>query len=318
MANVLKNCIERAHTIVLLGHVHPDGDCVGSTLGLWNYLRENDPEKEVLVFLEEPQRKFSYLRGFDGILSEPDTSRKADLAVALDVSDHERLGNFAPLFDQAAERLNIDHHLTNPHFAENTVCEPKASSTCEVLYKLLDPEKISRETAECLYTGIVTDTGVFKYSQTSRKTMLIAGDLMEKGIDFGGIIDGAFYRKTWPQNQIMGLALTKAERRLGGKLILSVLTLQDLADFHAQQKDVDGIAEQLRLTDGAECSCLASETEPGVYKLSLRSVSKVDVAKIALLFGGGGHIRAAGCTVRRSPDEFFNIITEETAGQLSC
>ncbi len=318
MKNALMERIARAQTIALLGHVRPDGDCVGSTLGLWNYLRDNDPEKRTFLFLEAPQKKFSYLRGFDRILSSPEIPVRPDLAVALDVSDHDRLGDFAPVFDGAAVTFNIDHHMTNPRFAAETVCEPESSSACEVLYELLDPGKIGRETAECLYTGIVTDTGVFKYSQTSRRTMEIAGILMEKGIDFGGIIDGAFYRKTWPQNQIMGRALTKAERRLGGKLIVSVLTLQDLADFCAEKKDIDGIAEQMRLTDGAECSCLASETEPGVYKLSLRSVSRVNVAEIALLFGGGGHIRAAGCTVKGRPEEFLEVITRETAGQLSC
>ncbi len=319
MTNViLKKNIEAASSIVLLGHVRPDGDCVGSVLALYRYIRNSAPDKAVAVYLERPAEKFSGLSGFTDIITDPDTEKKAELAVALDVSDHDRLGAFAPLFDHAQATLNIDHHVTNPGFAAETVCVPEASSTCEVLFELIGEEAVDREIAACLYTGIITDTGVFKYAQTSARTMQIAGILMEKGIDFGEMIDSAYYRKTWTQNRILGKALVKSVRALGGRLIYSIITLEDKAEFGADSMDLDGIAEQLRLTEGAECAVLCGETEPGVFKLSLRSLEEVNVSEIALSYGGGGHIRAAGCTVPGRAEEIMEEICKRVEAQCSC
>lgn len=318
MNDMLLNWVKEAKSVVLLGHVRPDGDCVGSTLGLFHYLRTHMPEKEVRVYLERPLDKFSYLIHFDEIRNTPDPQFHADLAIALDVSDFDRLGGFSVLFTNAKRSLNIDHHVTNPHFAMETICFPERSSTCEVLYGLLEEEKIDRDTAACLYTGIISDSGVFKYEQTSAETMRIAGALMEKGIPFGEIIDRAYYRKTFVQNRIMGRALEKSELHLNGKLISSVIRLEDQAEYSATSMDLDGIAEQLRLTEGVECSLLAGETEPGVFKLSLRSIQKVNVAEIAAFYGGGGHIRAAGCTVKSKPEDVIREICRQVAEQLSC
>ena len=318
MKTVLKNKIRASKTIAVLGHINPDGDCVGSTLALYNYLKDTAPEKEVTVWLEKPPVKFSYLRGFEEIRTAPDRDFAPDLAVALDVSDKGRLGDFTALFENARDTLNIDHHVTNPGFAAETVCIPDASSACEVLFGLIDPEMISAETAACLYTGLVTDTGVFKYSSTSAETMRIAGLLMQKGIPFGEIVDRAFYRKTWPQTRILGKALCGAERTEDGKFIWTVVTFREKEAFGAQSSDMDGIAEQMRLTEGAECSCLASERIPGQWKLSFRSSDRMDVAVIAAAFGGGGHIHAAGCTITgRKPEEFMPEVLKLVREQIS-
>lgn len=316
MNTILLERVREARSIAILGHVRPDGDCTGAALALLNYLRVNAPEKTARVFLERPPEKFAFLPGFREIIQEPESSFAADLAIAPDVSDRGRLGDFAPLFDRAKRSFNVDHHVTNPHYADDTVCLPEASSSCEVLFGLLDPEKIDRETAACLYTGIIADSGVFKYAQTSEETMRIAGFLMKKGIPFGEIIDRAYYRKSFVQNRILGKALTKAVLELGGKLIMSAITLSERAEYLASAADLDGIAEQLRLTEGVECSLLAGETEPGVWKLSLRSLELVDVSVIAALYGGGGHIRAAGCTVEGEPGEIFEKIRGEVEKQL--
>lgn len=310
--------LEAAGTIVILGHIHPDGDCVGSALGLKNYLKNAMPEKDVRVYLEEPDPKFGFLKGFDEVIHVPDKTLKADLAVAVDVSDRGRLGDFLVMFDNAASTFNVDHHFTNPQFADGTVLRPEASSACEVLYELIRPELIDRDTAACLYTGIVTDTGVFKYQQTSARTMEIAGTLMEKGIPFGEIIDVAFYRKTPVQNRMLGKCLVDSIPRLNGKCLFAVVTMKDKKAFGADHRDLDGVAEQLRLTQGVECSCLISETVTGQWKLSLRSADRVNVAEIAALYGGGGHIRASGCTIDGSvpAEEIMNRIVTETGRQL--
>lgn len=313
--NQLEAKLQEAETIVILGHVRPDGDCTGSCLAVWNYIRENYPEKQAEVHLEQPSEKFSYLAGFDQISQEINDS-KFDLCICLDSSDRERLGGFGEFLANARHSICIDHHITNFGYAEENVVDENASSTCEVLFGLLEEEKISRQTAACIYTGIIHDTGVFKYSNTSVKTMAIAGKMMEKGIDFGFIIDHSFYKKTYLQNQILGRALLESIKFLHGTCIFSVVRSQDMEFFGVESKDLDGIVEQLRIIDGIECAIFMYETGNHVYKVSMRSNNIVDVSKIASYFGGGGHVRAAGCTMSGSIHDVINNLSGHIEKQL--
>ena len=313
---ILKNKIERAETIAVLGHIHPDGDCVGSALALKSYVTDCWPEKDVRVFLEPASDRFGFLRGYGEIIHEPDPEFRADLAVSLDTAGSDRLGDFRGIFDNASETFLIDHHRTNTGFADTNVIRGTASSACEVLSGFFEEDRISRDTAACLYTGIVTDTGVFKYEMTSKETMRIAGILMEKGIPFGEIIDKAFYMKTRKQQLIMGRALEKSVLDCGGQYIWSVITMEDKAEYDVDYRDMDGIAEQMRLTEGVDCAVLISESEPGKYRLSFRSVKKTDVSLIDRGFGGGGHIRAAGCNLAGNIDEIVRKVRAEVAAQL--
>ena len=313
---ILKNKIEGAQRIAVLGHIHPDGDCVGSVLALRNYVLDCWPEKEIRVFLEPSSERFAFLEGYSEILNAPDPAFRADLAVSLDTAGIDRLGDFREIFENAAETFLIDHHRTNTGFADTDVIRGTASSACEVLFGLLEEERISRRTAACLYTGIVTDTGVFKYEMTSRETMRIAGVLMEKGIPFGEIIDGAFYMKTRKQQLIMARALEKSVMDCGGEYIYSVITMKDKEEYSVDYRDMDGIAEQMRLTEGVDCAVLISESESGKYRLSFRSVKKTDVSVIARGFGGGGHIRAAGCNLAGDIGDIVRKVRAEVAAQL--
>ena len=313
MGNILISALENRENIVLLGHLHPDGDAIGSTLGLYNYLKENYPEKKVDLYLDDPAKKFSYLAGFEEIRTEYEEGRTYDLCISLDSSDTERLGVFLPYFETAAHTLCIDHHRTNPGFADENLVVPEASSCSEVLFGLLDGEKISRCTAECIYTGIIHDTGVFKYSSTSRATMDAAGFLMEKGIPFGDIIDGSFYRRNFVQNKMLGIALLKSRRILDGDCMISVVTRNNMEDNGAGPQDMDGIIDQMRNTDGIECAVLLYEGKEGEFKASLRSNHWLDVSAIAQSYGGGGHIRAAGCTLRGDADTVTAVITNAVA-----
>ncbi len=312
---VLRQAVEQAKTIVILGHVRPDGDCVGSCLGLYNYLEAVYPEIQVDLFLEDKSERFSYLKNFDKIQTE--AGEKAyDLCICLDASDKERLGAFGPILDGAADSLCLDHHVTNTGYAKQNVIEDKASSTCEVLYGQLEESRITKEIAECLYTGIIHDTGVFKHSCTSGKTMAIAGKLMETGIDFGTIIDDSFYRKTYVQNQILGRALLESIMFLNGKCIFSVVRAKDMAFYGVTSKDLDGIVDQLKVTEGVECAIFMYETGVQEFKISLRSNSCLDVSKIAKYFGGGGHVRAAGCTMSGNLYDVVNNLSLHIEKQL--
>ena len=314
--NILEASLEGAEHIVLLGHIHPDGDCIGTTLGLLNYLRENYPQIEAELFLDHPAAKFSYMNDFEKIHTEIVPEKQFDLCITLDASDKERLGGYAVYFDSAAKTLCIDHHRTNTGFAEQNYIIPDASSCSEVLYTLLDEAKISREAAQCLYTGIVHDTGVFKYNSTTRKTMEIAGTLMEKGVNAAKIIDDSFYRKTYAQNQILGKALLSSTRILDGRCIFSVVSRKEMEFYGVDTNDLDGIIDQLRITEGVECAIFIYEKAFNEYKVSLRSNDYVDVSKVAAYFGGGGHIHAAGCTMQGHPRDVINNLTGHIEKQM--
>ena len=181
----------------------------------------------------------------------------------------------------------------------------------------VDAERIDAEIAAALYTGIVTDSGVFKYSSTSPRTMNIAAELIAKGIPFGEIIDGSFYRKTYVQNKIMGLALLNAVENADGTVIYAIISAEEQARMGTVHADLDGISEQLRLTVGVKCAVLCSEMEPGSWKLSLRSLEPIDVAAIAMMYGGGGHVRAAGCTiVGKRPEEIMEEVVRAAEAQM--
>ena len=314
----LMEMAQAAEKIAILGHVRPDGDCVGSCLAVCNYLLEQYPEKTVQVYLEKPADKFSYLKYFDTISQDAKTGIIYDLCICLDSGDKTRLGDFAMYFDQAEHSICLDHHITNTGYGEENVVLADASSTCEVLFGALDEERISREVAECLYTGIIHDTNVFKNSNTSSYTMEVAGKMMARGIDFGRIIDESFFKKTYVQNQILGRALLESISFMDGKCIFAAVRQKDMEFYSAGSKDLEGIVDQLRVTDGVECAIFLHETDPHVYKVSMRSGNQVDVSRVAAYFGGGGHVRAAGCTMSGSVHDVINNLSIHIAEQLSA
>ena len=314
----LSEKIQSVNSIAIAGHVRPDGDCVGSCMGLYNYLKENYPEKDITVYLEEVGNGFAYINRIDEAIAEDNEEKQVDLFILLDTSDIARIGAAVKLFENAKDTLCIDHHVSNPGFAKENIIVPDASSASEVLYDLLDEDKISKEVAEAIYTGIIHDSGVFKYSSTSEHTMNVAGKLMSKGIDFQTIIDDGFYAKTYAQNQIMGSALIESIRFFDGKCIFSVVSEREMQFFGVTSKDLTGIVEQMRLTEGVECAILLYEVEPLTYKVSLRSKKYLDVNKIAGYFGGGGHVRASGCVCKGTPHDVINNIAERIELEFKC
>lgn len=300
--NKLLELIENAKNIAITGHVSPDGDCTGSTLALYNYITENFEGKQVRVCLEKPSMKFSYMNGFDLISEDP--FLQADLLVSLDASDRERLGSRGVMLDTAKNSICIDHHVTNTKFAKLNIVEDFRSSTCELLYTLLDYDKISVNTAVCLYTGIVHDSGVFKYQSTTRQTMEIAGALIDKGFDFTKIIDDTYFKKDFNATKLLGLVLTNAKLIFDGKCCYGLLDYDTWTSYIDDKKKMDGIIDNLRNIDGVEIALFMYETAKDEHKVSLRSIN-ADVSAIATALGGGGHMRAAGATVYGKADELL-------------
>ncbi|MBE5984848.1 DHH family phosphoesterase [Lacrimispora sp. AGF001] len=313
----LETILKDVKHVAIIGHVRPDGDCIGSCLAAYNYLEENYPDIHAVVYLEKPSVKFSYLKNIDRIVSDFSRDESYDLCICLDSSDTLRFGEAVKYLNAAKKSLCVDHHITNIGYGTENVVKGDASSTCEVLYGLLDESRISKAVAECIYTGIIHDTGVFKYDCTSAKTMEIAGKMMGKGINFSSIIDDSFYRKTYIQNQILGRALLESITFHDGKCIFSAISKKEMDFYEVGSADMDGIIDQLRITEGVECAIFIYETACREYKVSLRSTTELDVSKIAVYFGGGGHKKAAGCTMTGSVHDVINNLSDQIAKQLN-
>lgn len=308
--------IERAESIVILGHISPDGDCVGSCLGVSNYIFDNYPEKQIDIYLEEFKPDFQFMRGAGRIYHEK-KEKTYDLCISLDSAQLERHGEFEVYFHSAKRTMCVDHHVSNPGFGDVCFLKTECSATAEAIATLLDMEKVNRECAECLYLGIVHDTGVFKYNNTTRQTMEIAGQLLEKGARNTFVIDGTFYKKTFLQNKILAKALDSAFLMFDGKVIVSYLTKEVFEECGATNLDTDGVVDALRITDGVECALWMYEyPNKGEFKCSLRSNEIVNVNLVANAFGGGGHVRAAGCRVQGNADSMILQITDLIKQQL--
>lgn len=305
---ILDDILKNKATVAITGHVRPDGDATGSCLAIYRYIKSNYADKDVDIYLEDTDPAFDYLSGIENIKHEPDPLKRYDVFFVLDCATVDRIKPFASVYQTAALKVCIDHHVSSSgDFADINEIDPFASSTCEVLYRLLDKNKLNKDIAECLYIGIIHDTGVFKYESTSPETMRIAADLMEYGFDFTKIIDDSFYSRSFAAGKALGIALDKAEYFCDGYGIYSILTPADIIKTNAGKQDLGGIVEQLRLTGGAEMAVFIYPGE-GEKKISLRSKKEVDVAAFAKAHGGGGHVRAAGYSSYKGYDEIISEI----------
>ena len=313
---MLNNALSKATTVAIGGHVRPDGDCVGSCMALYQYVKNNFKNIQVDVYLEEIPDSLKLFDITKEIKHTVQENAVYDLFIAMDCGDVKRLGFSGCLFENAKETFCIDHHVSNQAFADNNYIVPDASSTSELAYRLMDKELINTDIAECLYLGIVHDTGVFQYSCTSPETMEAAADLMRRNIRANEIIDKTFYEKTYAQNQILGRALLESSLSMNGKCIVSFISKQVMDFYGVTPKDLDGIVSQLRVTKGVEVAMFLYETAPLEYKVSLRATNDVDVSIIAQKFGGGGHKKAAGVTMNGSVHDIIDNISAQIELQL--
>lgn len=312
----LREIAQGAKTILIAGHLRPDGDCVGAAAAAYLYLKKIYPEAQISAYVEKVPEVYRFLDPEHSIFVEKLPEGPVDLFLSLDSSSKDRLGEAERLFDTAGCTACIDHHVSNLGYARENFVEAGSSSACEVLYGLMEEELIDTRIAEAIYIGIIMDTGVFRYSNTSKKTMEIAGSLMEKGVPFWKYIDECFYQRTYTQTQLLGRTLLTSMRLMEGRVIVATVTRRMLEFYGAQTEDIEGIIDQLRVTKGVEVALLLQEIDDQQYKVSMRSNTFVDVSKIAVYFGGGGHVKAAGCTMRGSLHDVVNNITEHIEFQM--
>ncbi len=309
--NNISEVLEGVKTLGIAGHVRPDGDCVGSCMALYQYMRRNFPQIETDIYLEDHSEVFHYIKRLDEVKKTPVEGKVYDLFITCDASSRDRVAIAGELFDSASRRICIDHHVSNTGFGDINHVLGTVSSACEVLYGLMDEDKIDKDIATSLFTGMITDTGVFQYPSTSPDTYRTAAALIEKGVEFSRIIEEAFYQKTYVQNQVMGRVLAESIMLFDGKCIVGFLKKKDMDFYGVTGKDMEGIVSQLRLTTGTEAAIFLYASGTEQYKVSMRSNGRADVSRIACYFGGGGHVLAAGCTMEGSVYDVINNITEQ-------
>ena len=308
-----------AKSIAIAGHIRPDGDCVGSCTALYLYLKQLKEAygfERLDVYLEPFGNEFNLLIDTEEIKHTYEVEEAYDVFISLDCGSLDRLGNAEKFFHTAKKTINIDHHISNQGFAKVNHVVADASSTCEVLFTIMEEEQITKEVASALYVGIIHDTGVFKHSNTSEKTMNIAGKLISKGIDFSTLIDESFYAKTYTQNLILGRCLMESILVLNKKVVFTSISRKVLDFYNASTADLDGVVDQLRVTKGTEVAIFIYETASHEFKVSMRSNGDVNVSKIAVFFGGGGHVKAAGCSMTGTVYDVINNLTPHIEAQL--
>lgn len=307
----LRQMISQAGQIMVAGHIRPDGDCVGSCVAVYHYIRHVFPEKSVDVYLETLPERYECLDSEHRIIRQEIRQKPYDLFLVVDSSSPDRLGEAEQAFRQAKHSICVDHHVSNLQYAEVNYVVPDSSSTCEVLYELMPEEASMPEIAAALYVGIICDSGVFRYSNTSARTMEIAGQLIQTGIPFWDLIDRCVSERSFVQTQLLGQALLDSRLLLHGKCIVTVITKSMMEQFRAKTEDVEGIVEQLRVTRGVEAAVLLHETGKRQYKVSMRSGDQIDVSRIAVAYGGGGHQKAAGFQGNGTAEEIIESLCRQ-------
>lgn len=327
MLDIVQACKD-ANRIGITGHVNPDGDCVGSTLGMWQFLKKVFPDKTIDILLEKPQDIFSFIDGYEDIIVMEEKNddmeikpiEKYDIMMVIDTVK-ERTGNALGYVLGAKKYINIDHHISNPGEGDVSWVVPTASAAAEVVYDLVTMKEeykayMDKELAQTLYIGIIHDTGLLQYTNTSPKTYRIVANLVEFGFDFTKIIEETFHEKTALHSKMTGIALANATLALDGKVVVSVMDHEIIDENHATKKELGGIVSQLRYVKGADVSVFLYAIKPNKFKVSLRSRAIVDVSKVGQVFGGGGHVRASGCNIEGNATEIVDKILAEIAKQL--
>ena len=307
--DILKE-VKNAEKIVILTHEAPDGDAIGSSLAMKIALKELGKNPDVII--PEYSRLFSFLPGAKDI-QEESKIKEYDLAISLDCSDLKRLKCGEEYFETAKHKIQIDHHGSNTMFGDINFVNPASPACCEVLIGMFEyfGININKEIGTCLVTGIITDTGGFRYSGVTAETFEFTARLLQKGVKVSDIYKRVLDTKTKSNFELTKLVISRMEMLENGKVTYTYTTLEDEEKVGAEPGDHEGLVEIGRDIEGVEVSVFVREKEEGTYKVSLRANDYVNVSDICLLFGGGGHPRAAGCLVTDSIENVKNKILAE-------
>lgn len=308
---VLKALDGGTNKVLITCHISPDGDCIGAALAVKHYL-DGIHQPYVLVNDDEIPTRYDFLPGIEQFVRTKDVTEEFSLIVAVDCADRRRMGTVPTLFTEDHVLINIDHHETNDHYGHVNLVEPEASATCLVLYRLFHAAGIpmGKPLAYCLYTGIVFDTGGFRYNNTTPEVHMVAADLLKRGIEPFLVADRVLESMTREQAELVRLGLATLTVDDSGLIAYVVVDHETLVRSGADEGDTEVLLPYTRSLSGVEVGVLFRENADGVIKVSLRSRERVDVSAIAVRFGGGGHIRAAGCSLHVSvADSVSQVLT---------
>ena len=306
--------INNAKNIVILTHENPDGDAIGSSLAMYTALKQIG--KNVDVIIPEYPKTFEFLPNSKEILKEG-KNYNYDLAIALDCGDIKRLDGFSKYFEDANVKISIDHHGSNTMFADYNFVDPASPACSQILVIVLGAlgVVIDKDIGTCLLTGIITDTGGFKYKGVTSETFEFVAELLNKGVNVSDVYKKVLQTVSRTRFSLMQIAINRLEFLEDGKLTFTYITKEDEQKVGAGNNDYDGIVEMGRDIEGVEVSIFLRETDNG-YKISLRSNDYVNVSDICLMFSGGGHVRAAGGNINLPFEQAKAKIVEECKKHL--
>ena len=307
-------CIKKSKNIVIVTHENPDGDAVGSSLAMYHALK--GLKKNVDIIIPEYAKCFNELPGIDEVIKESD--KVYDLAISLDAATDKLLNVWVKYFREADQRIVIDHHSTNTMFGDINYVDLSAPACAQVVYMLIKHYrwKITPEIGTCIMAGIITDTGGFQYSGVSRDTFNIAAELLDAGVNISKVYKKVFDTKTRSSFELRRIAIDRMEFLEDGKIAFTYVTNEDERKVNAGVGDYEGIVSEGRSVEGVEVSIFLHELKDGEFKISLRSNSYVNVSDVCIMFGGGGHIRAAGAKMTADPLVIRDKVVNEVKRQL--
>ena len=303
--NILEE-IKNANTIAILVHENPDGDAVGSALAMELALKQLNKEADVII--PEFPKEFEFLPDADKIKKETDVA-SYDLVLTLDCASIKLINNCIDYFENAKTKVAIDHHSSNTMFADYNFVDQDAPACAQLLLVIFGYYNIevTKEIGTCILTGIITDTGGFRYEGVTAETFRFVASLCEKGVKVSKVYQRVFASKTRAKFELHKIALDREEFLEDGKIAFTYITKADEEKVGAKNGDYDGIVENGRDVEGVEVSIFLRETDKGI-KVSLRSKDYVNVSEAATMFGGGGHVRAAGCNIQGTIEQAKNQI----------
>jgi len=313
---VIRNVLCSAQKLVLAGHVNPDGDAIGAAFGLAMALQKLG--KEVFVMLDAFPEKYHVIPGAHFLWKNDGELPDADVFVALDCGDFNRIGAGRALFDSVDVTVCIDHHGTNKGFARYNLIDAETSSACEMIYDLIEPMvEIDSDIAAALYAGIVTDTGGFRFNQTSSNTIKKAACLVATGIPYTKIYNELLHFHTFTSIKALGITLNNAQTMMDGLVIYSTVKKCELDAVNACCADLDFVIKHLINTRGVQVAIFAYESDnPGEVKVSFRA-HEFHVGNFAARWGGGGHKLAAGCSVSKPIDTFMKEMLDMLVKEMN-
>lgn len=281
-------------------HIHPDGDAIGSTLAIGMMFTKLDKQVQ-MISIEGVPTVYHFLEGSSQIKREWDVNYIPEVLICLDCAEKERVAIPSKIWEISDLKvINIDHHLTNLGFGNLNLVDPHAAATGEVVYRLLKEGAIpiDRNIATALYTAIATDTGFFRYTNTSSFTLELASLLVKNHqVELAKIAEQVHEQKSYNSVRLLGEVLNTLQVGIDGKVAWGVLDQKMLGKYPVENEETESYVNYARSIEGVEVGILFKELIPNEIKLSWRSTSAVDVSKLAAHFGGGGHARAAGCTI---------------------